>query len=162
MDMKKVLLVSLIAVAILASVSVVSAGLFDGLMNVQPQDNVTELENITFNTTNETNLVKIENKSDVGHSYYFDDKNKITVIIKDYNKVDNPQQSKVNTLNIKNDPSETVNGIIVYTESVKTGDYIGEPRCGALIENNDLNKDVIVWSPDPNETAKMALSLKFK
>lgn len=162
MDMKKVVLITLIAVTIIASVSAVSAGLFDGLLGGEPQDNITKLDNISFNTTNKTDLIKIENKSSTGHNYYFDDKNKITVIIRDYDKVDDAQQHKANTLTIKNDPSETVNGIVVYTESVKTGKYVGEPRYGALIENYDLNKDVTVWSPDPNETAKMALSLKFE
>ena len=162
MDIKKILLVALIAVAIVASVSAVSAGLFDGLFGEEQKDNVNELDNIRFNTTNETDFEKFDNQSSKGHNYYFSDKNKITAIIKDYNKIEDAQQSKANTLKIKNDPTQIVNGVVIYAESVKTGKYIGEPRYGAIIENNDLNEDVIVWSPDPNETAKMALSLKFK
>ena len=67
MDTKKVLLITLIAVAILASVSVVSAGMFDGLFGGQQQDNVIEIDNITFNTTNATNFTnfeKYDNSSD--------------------------------------------------------------------------------------------------
>ena len=162
MDVKKILLVALIAVAIVASVSAVSAGLFDGLFGEEQKDNVNELDNVTFNTTNETDFKKIENQSKTGIDYYFSDKNKITVVIFDYNKTDDAQQAKATALNIKNDPTEIVNGIVTYTESVKIGKYVGEPRYGALIENYDLNKDVTVWSPDPNETAKIASTLKFK
>ena len=42
MNIKKILLISIIAVAIIASVSVVSAGLFDGWFGKEPQDNVIE------------------------------------------------------------------------------------------------------------------------
>ena len=65
-------------------------------------------------------------------------------------------------LKTKDLPSQTVDGVVVYTDSAKLGSYVGEPRYAALIENQNINKDVKLWSPDPNETAKMALSLKFK
>ena len=49
------MLVSLIAVAIAASLSAVSAGLLDDLMGGESSpENVVEIENITFNTTNAT------------------------------------------------------------------------------------------------------------
>ena len=61
----------------------------------------------------------------------------------------------------KNAPSQTINGIIVYTESVTTGEDVGAPVYVSFIKNNDLKKLVIVGSRDANETAKMASSLKF-
>ena len=64
MNIKKILLISIIAVAIIASVSVVSAGLFDGWFGKEPQDNVIEIDGITFNTTNVTKF-KL-NKEDYG------------------------------------------------------------------------------------------------
>ena len=55
MNVKKILLISLIAVAVVASFSAVSAGLLDNLMSGDSSpENVVEVENITFNTTNAT------------------------------------------------------------------------------------------------------------
>mgnify|MGYP006908842616 CR=1 FL=1 len=60
------------------------------------------------------------------------------------------------------DASETINGIVVYTTSANSGNHVGEPRYLAYVENIDLKTNVEFCTPDPNETAKMASTLKFK
>ena len=69
MNTKRVVLILLIVVVIIASVSVVSAGLFDGLFKGEQKDNVIELDNITFNTTNVTKF-KIHNETEGPDGYY--------------------------------------------------------------------------------------------
>lgn len=168
MDIKKIFLISLIAVAVIASVSVVSAGLFDGLFGGEPQDNIVELDNITFNTTNATKF-KLKNESEGSGGYYkwYMDENETGYNINIYNlsKTDDfglMLKSYKARYDYDTLPSETVNGVVIYTSSANTGSHVGEPRYIAFVENRDLNTIVDFWSPDPNETAKMALSLKFK
>ena len=157
MDVKRILLISLIAIAVIASVSSVSAGLFDGLFGEEQKDNVIEIDNITFNTTNVTKF-ELYNESD-GWKWYMDEnKSGYNIHIIDFDEVD----GLVTTPETENAPSETVNGVVVYTKTANTGDHVGEPRYVAYVVNKDLNNEIVLWSPDPNETAKMALSLKFK
>ena len=161
MDMKKVLLISLIAVAILASVSAVTAGFLDGLAG-EPQDNVVELDEVTFNTTNETNFTVYVRG--IGNIQYesFDDLGKYAVWVGDFDALEDPKQVDLNILEKKNNlSSQTVNGTVVYTDSIKHGEYMGETIYLAVVENSQLNKKALVWSSDPNETVKMASSLKF-
>ena len=53
MNIKRVVLILLVGAAVISSVGAVSAGLFDGLLG-GTQDNVVEIDNITFHTINET------------------------------------------------------------------------------------------------------------
>lgn len=169
MDIKKILLVALIAVAIVASVSAVSAGLFDGLFGEEQKDNVVEIDNITFNTTNVTEF-KLENETNedgMSYKYYFDKNGTgYNVWIYDLNEVDNSVWVEFVKLfkqdTYDNVPCETVNGVVVYTTSAAHGEHVGEPRYESYVENSDLNTIVRFATPDPNETAKMTLSLKFK
>ncbi len=76
MNMKRILIVSLIILALLSSVTVVSAGFLEDLFGVQHKDNVVEIENIKFNTTNVTSF-KLSNETNVSGvhaSAYVDDK----------------------------------------------------------------------------------------
>ena len=157
MDIKKILLISLIAVTIVASVSAVSAGLFDGLMGEQQKDNVIEVENITFNTTNVTKFVLFNESA--GDKWYVDENDSgYNLHIIDFNEL----EGTTITPQTENSPAQTVNGIVIYTTTANSGDHIGEPRYKAYVENNDLNSMVWISSPDINETAKMISTLKFK
>lgn len=174
MNTKKILIITLIAVAILVSVSVVSAGLFDGLFKGEQKDNVIEIDNITFNTTNVTkfNLLN-ETDGDGGYWKWYMDENKTGYNVNIYNcseyfnKSDKTHDwgsimKSIKGSTYENVPSQTVNGIVVYTISATSGEHVGEPRYSTLIENRDLYTVVTLSSPDPNETAKMASTLKFK
>ncbi|MBE6501273.1 MAG: hypothetical protein E7Z79_02400 [Methanobrevibacter thaueri] len=169
MDIKKVFLITLIVVAAIASISAAGAGFLDGLIGNEPQDNVIEIDNIKFNTTNVTKFELSENETDdYGYVSWFVDENDTgyNVHIFNYNSLDNDlfKTSFVPTYKERYDnaPTQTVNGVVIYTTTANTGNHIGEPRYKAYVENYDLNKIVDFSSPDPNETAKMALSLKFE
>lgn len=157
MNIKKILIISLIALAVIVSVNAVSAGWFDGLFGEQQKDNVIEIDNITFNTTNVTKF-ELCNES-IGYKWYMDEnKTGYNVHIIDFDEY----KGTTTTPSTDNSPSQTINGIVVFTKSANAGDHVGEPRYVAYIENKDLNTLIDVWSPDPNETAKMASTLKFK
>lgn len=178
MDIKKVLLISVITVVILASVSIVSAGLFDGLFDEQQKDNVIEIDGITFNTTNATDFkenssfleessndyVKVngyQNNNSTGDYY---------VIIIDYDEFAGSyedmdrevMESFKNGLLLDNTPYQTINGVVVYTGSKISGEDVGKPVHISLVQNADLNKIIAFASPDANETAKMVSTLDFK
>lgn len=59
------------------------------------------------------------------------------------------------------DPSQTINGIMIYNTTAGQGEHAGEPRFEALIINNDLKTIVEFSTPSPDETVKIASSLKF-
>lgn len=167
MDIKKVLLITLIVVAIIASVSAVSAGWFDGLFGGH-QDNVIEIDNITFNTTNSTNFTHDE-KYDSSDSFFEK---------KCYHNNENGSNGK-NTINIlqfydnetyysllkqykeEYDTKSIIDGREVYLTSAAVGEYVGEPRYSTFVYNADLNKAVVIITPDANETVKIASTLKF-
>lgn len=156
MDKKKIVIAALIVIiAILAT--------FIAYQTLIPQekDIVINIDNITFNTTNGTDF-KLYNQTS-GWKIYGSDNctGRYTVQIVDYNKLEAAGLVKAQVLNIKDYPSQTVDGVVVYSDTAKIGDHVGEPRYVAIVENMNINTDVILTSPDPNETAKMALSLKF-
>ena len=169
MDVKRILLITLIAVAVIVSVSAVSAGLFDGLFGEQQKDNVIEIDHISFNTTNVTKF-KIYNKTkgDGGYYKWYMDENHtgFNVHIYNWSKSDNLDWGEALKWykgdSYDNIPSETIDGIVVYTTTANVGDLVGEPRYKTYIENRDAKTIVELCTPDPNETAKMASTLKFK
>ena len=170
MDIKKLLLISLIAVAILASVSIVSAGFLDGLFGEEQKDNVIEIDGITFNTTNVTkfNLTE-ETKGEYTDTYWYLDENDTGYNVHIFNATGKVTKSQFETTAMPaykerydNQPTQTVNGVVIYTQTANSGDHVGEPRYAAFVQNNDLCVIVDFSSPDPNETAKMASTLKFK
>lgn len=69
MDMRKILMISIIAVAVVASVSAVSAGFLDGLFGEESQDNVIEIGHITFNTTNVSKF-KLGDRTEESGAYW--------------------------------------------------------------------------------------------
>ena len=171
MDIKKILLVALIAVALVASISAVSAGLFDGLMGGEQQDNVVKVDNVKFNFTKESNVTKfkLENESegDGGYyKYYFDENGDgYNVWIWNASKADESQWNQfVDQWDdpLDNDPCETIDGVVVYTRSAGHGKHVGEPRFMSYTINHDLKTIVQFSTPNPNETVKMKLSLKFE
>ena len=150
MNIKKVLLISLIAVTIISSVSVVSAGFLDGLFGGEQPDNVIEIENIKFNTTNVTKFVLYEESN--GDKWYVDENDSgYNVHIIDFNEL----RGITTTPQTENSPSEVVNGTVVYITTANGGDQVGETRYKSYIENYDLNTMVWISSPDTNETVKM-------
>ena len=148
--------------------SCVSAGLFDGLFGEKQQDNVVEIDHIKFNTTNETKFKLYNETNGTGWSAkHYIDENETGFNFWIYNcsGLDKSAwQSNLKTYKAEkydNVPSETVNGVVIYTTSAGQGKHVGEPRYDAVVENHDLQSIVKFSSPNPNETAKMVLSIKF-
>lgn len=152
------------------SVSAVSAGLFDGLLGGEKaQDNVIEIDNVTFNTTNvsEFKLYNVTEDFGVDWNWYVDENDT------GYNvyvcNVSFLNDSGFNQLlkDLEDDmtadsvSSQTIDGIVVYNTSANYGDRIGEVRYEAYVADNDLKSVVDICTPDLNETVKMASTLKF-
>ncbi|MBE6494747.1 MAG: hypothetical protein E7Z84_09125 [Methanosphaera stadtmanae] len=170
MDIKKILLISIIAVAILASFTVVSAGLFDDLFNTEQPDNIVKVDNVKFNFTNESNVTKFklenESKGDEGYvKYYFDENGDgYNIWIANVSKADDSQWNQVVNQfdeSLDNEPCETIDGVVVYTQSAGHGEHVGEPRFMSYTINHDLKTIVKFSTPTTNDTVKMKLSLDF-
>ena len=169
MDIKKVLLITLIAVAFVASVSVVSAGWFDGLFGEGQQDNVVEIDNMTFNTTNATNFELYNQTEDEdGYSKWYRDENNTgyDVRIYNYSYVDDMAWNQIiqfyKDYQLGNSSSKTVDGVVVYDTAANGENDVGQQGYVAYVQNDDLKIFVYFASPDSNETAKMASTFKFE
>ena len=167
MGKKKIgIVIIIVVIAILACLM-----LSHTLTPQEKPDTVIKIDKIKFNMTNESNITNftLKNKnSDEGYNYsYYTDNNNTgyNVWIFDLSKSEGYLWNVV--LNsIKNDkynniPSQTVNGVVVYTTSAEHGNHFGEPRYDAYVANSDLKTIVLFSTPNPNETANMTLSLKF-
>ena len=171
MDIKKILLISLIAVAIVASVSIVSAGLFDGLFGEEEHpDNVVELDEITFNTTNVTKFKKTDkDNSKGGYSKRYKDENETgyVAIIYCWKNYDADRFVKKSLPAYKsfhdfdNLAKQTINDTVVYSCTAKSGKHEGEPYYLSYVVDVESRRVVEFRSLNCNETAKMASTMKF-
>lgn len=174
MNIKRVLIGLLIIIAVVVSVSAVSAGLFDGLFGEEQKDNVIEIDDFTFNTTNGTDFIKFDKPSEEEYmeiTCYQSDNgtgNYILVII-DYSKMAElddtvDEQIEKELLKGMNDsPYQIVNGIVIYPSApVYHEDVDVKQMFSASVQNEESHQLIMLSSPDANETAKMASTLKFK
>ena len=166
MNMKRILLVFLIAVAIIASLSAVSAGLFDGLFG-QAQDNVIEIDHITFNTTNVTKF-KLFNRTEEEGVYceWYIDENDTGYNVQIYNISAENETEYLEGLSLyldtfENLSSQNIDGVVVYNTTASSGENIGDARYEAYVENRDLQTVIDICTPNPDETVKIASTLKF-
>ncbi len=162
--MKRVLLALLIGVAVIASLSAVSAGLFDILS--QEGDNMTELDNIAFNTTVE-NFILYNNTTDEGvYWLWYIDENDTGYNVQIFNlsaATDSEHDEWMSEYleSFEGFPSQDIDGVTVYNVTATTGDNIGDARYVAYVKNKDLETVIDICAPDINETVKIASSLKF-
>lgn len=166
MNVKKILLISLIAVAIVASLSAVSAGLLDDLMGGgSSPGNVVEIENITFNTTNATKFQYVGTEELDGWIIYENELGDRCNIINDNDLNDSQWEYEIKELKdylAANSTVQKVNGVDVYTSLNNTGENNTQIMYSAFVIDEDYKTVVEFDSFDPNETAIMALSFKFK
>lgn len=164
--MKKILLISLIAVSIVASLSAVSAGLLDNLMGGgSSAQNVVEIENITFNTTNATKFEYIGTDERDGWIIYSNNDTINLGIINYTNLNDTQYNSEIKELKdylAANCTVQKVNGVDVYTYLNETAKNDTQIKYYSFVIDEDFKSVVEFSSYDPNETAKMAATLKFK
>ena len=167
MNMKRILLIALICMAVVASASAVSAGWFDGLFTQETPDNMVEIDTITFNTTNTTQFkLNGQTEDEDGNYRWYVDENQTgyNVHIYNYSYADDATWKSLidsyKNFQISNSSSNTVDGIAVYPTAAKNN--VGDAKYVAFVENNDTHILVDFVSPDPAETAKMASTLSFK
>ena len=161
MDVKKLLLVALMVVAVVASVSVVSAGLFDGLFGgeEEAQDNVVTIECCSFNTTNVTNediVVNETGSTELGNWYHdknFTGFNVHIINTSDYTIKEIAEQGGYSEYGV-------VDGFMIYVAQPNVGGS-NSVRYVAMFQDSNLGRTVDVWSSDLNETLKMAKSFKW-
>ena len=151
---------SLLVIVVL-SVLILISGYFLVTYHQEYRHQSYDLGIITLNTTNTTNLTCEENET--GFLRYGDYSGKYTITIISYDNMSDSKASeyKRRVSNDKNKPSRDVDGIVVYTTTANIGDYVGETRYGAMIENNDLNVVVDICTPDINETVYIAKNTRF-
>lgn len=169
MDTKRILLIALIAIALVASVSAVSAGWFDGLFGPEQQDNVVQIDGITFNTTNSTKFVLNNQTEDEDGSWkWYVDENRTgyNVHVYNYSLADDMTWNSIaqayNEFQIGNSSPQTVDGVAVYPVSSDSIINVGDNGFAAFVQDDNLHVIVDVSSPDPAETAKMASTLKLE
>ena len=169
MDIKKLLIIVLVAVAVLSSAATASAGLFDGFLMPGNGDNVVDIGPVTFNTTNVTvfkfNDTYHDEESGANFSVYTDDGDACyTVNIFNGSSLNDSQFMDMYDDYeswLESNSSQTIDDVVVYTTSANIGEHAGETRYATIVLNEDLKIIVDICTPDANETAKMAKSLKF-
>ena len=134
-------------------------------------DNIVKVDKISFNTSCDSNVTKFKlyNKTsgDGGFMKYYVDENDsgYNLWIHNISKTDSAtfnNRVKSFRTSFGNTPSETVDGIVIYTTSAVRGNHVGEPRYGTYIVNADLKTIVEFSTPSVNETVKIAHSLNFE
>lgn len=132
-------------------------------------DNIVKVGNIEFNTTADSHITKFElyNRTDYDDGSYYEqyvDENFIGYNIFIWNiSASNEWDNFTNFVEKQHidDPSETINGIMVYNTTAGQGENAGEQRFDAFIVNNNYKTIVEFSTPTPDETVKLASSLKF-
>ena len=129
------------------------------------RDNTIELDGISFNTANSTDFIKTSEKNDSSYqmSYYTSENGTGSSYV---NVLDFGANGDANLIDSilnahKNFPTQTIDGITVYTESSSIGEDSNQEIFVSVVQNTELNKIVIFGSPDASETVKMASTLKF-
>lgn len=124
-------------------------------------DNVISLDGVTFNTTKTTDFIKTDERNESGYlmKYYVDangtGKSYVNILESDdMGFVENVMNAHANF------PSQTVDGITVYTESESTGEDLNGTEYVSVMKNGG-GRIVIIGSPDLDETVKMASTLKL-
>lgn len=166
MDMKKTLLIFLLAAAVIFSVGTASAGLFDDLLIGGEQDNTVEIENITFSITNDTEFEYVGMDDSEEWNVYGDENlTEYQVFITNCSQLNDSEwdfEVKEYEDDIANITTLKVNGIDVSNETISDGNSTIEVWYGSFIIDNDHKTMVELYSTDPDETAKMASTFKFK
>ena len=129
------------------------------------RDNTVALDGISFNTTNATDFIKTSEKNDSSYqmSYYTSENGTGSSYVNVLDFGGNGDATLIDSiLNAhRNFPSQTIDGITVYTESSSTGEDSSQETFVSVVQNTEWNKIVIFGSPDASETVKMASTLKF-
>lgn len=59
-------------------------------------------------------------------------------------------------------PSSVIDNVLIYNSTANVGEYVGEPRFIAIIDNNDKNLQIQIVTPEVEDTVQIANSFQFK
>ena len=106
-------------------------------------------------------LNSTESDSSAGFSYY--NANRTTVKVFKLNQADWASKAGFNMAfdTIKNYPTKTYNDRVMYCGTANQGEFVGEVRYTAFIEDNDKNVVVTVTSSTLEETDYIASTVKI-
>ena len=115
----------------------------------------------TFNCSDELNFTL--NKTDGPLNEYTADNGRYTVKVFNlsqgsyyYNYGLDLANEKINTY-----PSSVIDDVLVYNSTANIGQYVGEPRFIAIIDNNDKNLQIQIVTPNVDDTVQIAKSFQF-
>ena len=161
MDMKKISIMTIVAVIAIVACSAAFAA--------QQQDNVIEIDNIEFNTTNVTKFIFFNNRDEsenVIASYYIDeDDSGYTLCVLNCSEMNESEFDLTYSGWIEDERNESAstnetNGFEIFSVKANNGNNIGDARYSAYKEFKDMKTAVYVSTPDANETAKIISTLK--
>ena len=166
LDKRKILF----SILIITAIFVCLASVYSSSPQEKP-DNVIKVEGIEFNTSSDCNITKFKlfntTEFDDGsfeHQYVDEDFEGYNIFIWNLSVSDDSEWKNFSD-HVKeqhvDDSFETINGIVVYNITAGQGEHAGEPRFEVCVINNDFKTIVEFSTPNPNETVKIASSLKF-
>ena len=155
MDKKDILMYTALFVAIVL--------LALGVRALAPQENVHSIDVGvgTFNCSEDINFT-LTNSSD-GFNEYTNQNKTYYIKVIDFKETSANHGIGYNMAidYIRDYPSSTVDGVTVYNTTANIGNYIGELRHMALINNADEDIYIIISTPSVDDTVEIANSLEF-
>ena len=157
MDKKTILIIAVLIVVIAA----LAFGILNSL-NSAPKVHAVDVDVGTFNCSENINFT-LRNSSN-GFYEYSNENQTYTVKVMKFNESDYYHSYGYNMAldKIRGYPSSTVDGVIVYNSTANVGQYVGQLRHMALIDNNDKNINIEISTPSVDETVLIANSFRFK
>ena len=157
MDKKTILIIAVLIVVIAA----LAFGILNSL-NSSPKVHAVDVDVGTFNCSENINFT-LRNSSN-GFYEYSNENQTYTVKVMKFNESDYYHSYGYNLAldKIRGYPSSTVDGVIVYNSTANVGQYVGQLRHMALIDNNDKNINIEISTPSVDETVLIANSFRFK
>lgn len=115
----------------------------------------------TFNCSNDLNFTLNETSGPLNE--YTADNGRYTVKVFNLSQGNYYYNYGISLANeeIKKYPSSVIDNVLIYNSTANVGEYIGEPRFIAIIDNYDENLQIQITTPEVEETVQIASSFKF-
>lgn len=155
-DKKNIIIIVLIII-IIAIIGVICYSMF----TTEPVK-VVDVGVGTFNCSNELNFTL--NKTDGPFKEYIADNGRYTVKVFNLSQGSYYYNYGLSLANneIKTYPSSVIDNVLIYNSTANVGEYVGEPRFIAIIDNNDKNLQIQIVTPEVKDTVQIANSFQFK
>ncbi len=154
-DKRNIIIIALIII-IIAIIGIICYSMF----MVEPVK-VVDVGVGTFNCSSDLNFTL--NKTDGPLKEYTADNGRYTVKVFNlsqgsyyYNYGLSLANKEINTY-----PSSVIDNVLIYNSTANVGEYVGEPRFIARIDNNDQNLQIQITTPDVDDTIQIAKTFQF-